>query len=104
MLVQTVVNEFANNGFCTIARAGANETGETFIYDFSHYIRQRQLDEEPFWADLYAINEAQGPDIEGWGGEESDRNIKGYYFRLKDINNKIDELSTALESQSAALL
>jgi hypothetical protein len=27
-------NQYAKNGFCTIARANANPTGETFIYDF----------------------------------------------------------------------
>jgi hypothetical protein len=30
-------NEFAPNGFCSIARANANTSGEAYIYDFSYY-------------------------------------------------------------------
>ena len=34
LIVKQNSNEFAPNGFCTIARADANPTGETAIYDF----------------------------------------------------------------------
>jgi phage minor structural protein len=34
LIVPDNVNEFAPNGFCSIARAGANPTGENYIYNF----------------------------------------------------------------------
>ena len=34
LIVKNNSNEFANNGFCSIAKASANPTGENYIYDF----------------------------------------------------------------------
>lgn len=104
LIVQDITNEFANNGFCTIARAGSNETGETFIYDFSHYVRQKQLDYDGLQSDLYGVDEACGPDVEGWDASTMTRNLKGYCFRIGALNKQIDELSTILSSHSVALL
>ena len=104
LLVQDVTNEHANNGFCTIARAGSNETGETFIYDFNHYIRQKQLDYNILWDELYNISKAKGPDIQPDWKENNERNIKGYYIRLQSLNKKIDDLNTILSSHSLSLL
>jgi hypothetical protein len=39
IVVKDNSNEFAKNGFCSIARAEENYPGENFIYDFSYYIQ-----------------------------------------------------------------
>jgi hypothetical protein len=38
IVVKDNANEFAKNGFCSIARATENPTGENFIYNFDYYI------------------------------------------------------------------
>ena len=37
LIVKQNSNELAENGFCTIQRAGGNPTGENYIYDFQYY-------------------------------------------------------------------
>jgi hypothetical protein len=39
LIVKNNANEFASNGFCSIARATENPTGENFLLNFDHYIR-----------------------------------------------------------------
>ena len=79
LIVKNNANEFAPNGFCSIARAKENPTGENFLLNFDHYIRQKLLDIGTVTNDLY-VN-ANG--------------YLGYYAKLKQINNgreaKIDE-------------
>jgi hypothetical protein len=38
IIVKTNSNEFAPNGFCTIARAKENMSGENTIYNFDYYV------------------------------------------------------------------
>ena len=45
MIVKDNANEFAPNGFCSIAQADENTIGENFLIDFSHYYRHKMLDE-----------------------------------------------------------
>lgn len=75
IVVKNNSNEFAKNGFCTIARAAENPTGENFIYDFSYYIQQELLRFEEINNDLY--NTKNG--------------YIGYYKKLRDLNRKRDE-------------
>lgn len=79
LIVKNNANEFAPNGFCSIARAKENPTGENFLLNFDHYIRQKLLDIGTVTNDLY-VN-ANG--------------YLGYYAKLKQINKgreaKIDE-------------
>jgi phage minor structural protein len=44
LIVPDNSNEFAKNGFCSISRAGANTSGENYIYDFSYYYNFGMLD------------------------------------------------------------
>jgi phage minor structural protein len=37
LIVKQNANQHAKDGFCTIQRAGANPTGENYIYDFQYY-------------------------------------------------------------------
>ena len=75
IVVKNNSNEFAKNGFCTIARAAENPTGENFIYDFSYYIQQELLGFGEINNDLY--NTRNG--------------YIGYYKKLRDLNRKRDE-------------
>ena len=70
MIVKDNANEFAPNGFCSIARAAENPTGENFLLNFDHYVRQGLLDFDNVTNDLY-VN-ANG--------------YLGYYQKLKQIN------------------
>ena len=70
MIVKDNANEFAPNGFCSIARATENPTGENFLLNFDHYVRQGLLDFDVVTNDLY-VN-ANG--------------YLGYYQKLKQIN------------------
>ena len=48
LIVKPNVNEYAEGGVCTIAKAGANPTGETAIYDFGYYHNKGLLDAENY--------------------------------------------------------
>ena len=103
LIVQENPNEFANNGFCTIARAKSNEVGETHIYDFNHYIRQKQLNYYDLWNVLYNIDQGLGEDLEN-DENKTKFNIYGYYPRIQRLNQQIDSLSEKLLSHSTSLL
>lgn len=70
MIVKDNANEFAPNGFCSIARASENPTGENFLLNFDHYVRQGLLNLSVVTNDLYL-------DVGGY---------LGYYKILKRFN------------------
>ena len=70
MIVKNNSNEYATDGFCSIARAQENPTGENFIFDFSYYINQGLLGFAEVNNDLYL--ETSG--------------YIGYYKKLKRLN------------------
>lgn len=74
LIVKNNANEFAQNGFCTIARAEENPSGENFILDFSYYIQQGMLDWDVINNDLYI-------DQNGY---------IGFYKKLKENNVQRD--------------
>lgn len=79
MIVKDNVNEFAPDGFCSIARAEDNPAGENFLISFDHYVRLGLLNFNTVTNDLYL-------DSNGY---------LGYYKKLKRINrereSKIDK-------------
>lgn len=81
LIVKDNANEFAQDGFCTIARAEENPSGENFILDFSYYIQQGMLDWDTVNNDLYI-------DQNGY---------IGLYKKLKEWNVQRDQL---IETQS----
>lgn len=85
MIVKDNANEFAPNGFCSIARASENPTGENFLLSFDHYVRQGLLDFDVVTNDLY-VN-ANG--------------YLGYYTQLKELNTQRDPM---IEKQSGLLI
>ena len=53
IIVKNNSNEYADNGFCSIARAKDNPTKENFLYNFDYYIKQGILNESILNNDLY---------------------------------------------------
>ena len=76
MIVKNNANEFARNGFCSIARATDNSSKENFVLNFDHYYRHKLLDLDAVTNDLYLDS----------GG------YLGYYKKLKEINQDRDAL------------
>lgn len=74
LIVKDNSNEFAPDGFCTVARAEDNPSKQTFLYNFDYYVQQGLLDREVVDNDLFE-----------------------YYNRLRNAqdnrNEKIDELA-----------
>lgn len=91
IIVKSNSNEFAKDGFCSIARARENPSGENFIYDFTYYINQGLLNLSQITNDLYSS---------GFNG------YIGYYTKLSELNSNreglIDEQSKILISLSKA--
>ena len=84
LIVKNNSNEFANDGFCSIARATESPNGENFLLDFSYYIQQGMMGLSEITNDLYfERNNSQG--------------YIGYYKELKRINERRDIL---IEEQS----
>lgn len=88
-IVKQNSNEHGKNGFCTIARAPDNPSGETFILNFDYYINQGLLDKESLQQDLY-----ENFNKEGKGG---------FYSRLKALNSEIQKLNDNYSSNSTTL-
>ena len=97
LIVKNNSNEFATDGFCSIARATESPNGENFILDFSYYIQHGMLGLAEFTNDLYFdSNTSQG--------------YLGYYKELKRINTLRDQyikeqsgLLTDISEYSASL-
>ena len=70
IIVKNNANQFAESGFCSIARAKENPIKENFIYDFSYYIQQGLIGFSEVNNDLYL-------DINGY---------IGYYKKLRELN------------------
>ena len=85
IVVKDNSNEFAPNGFCSIARAVENPSGENFIYNFDYYIQHGLLDRTDITNDLYM-------DVNGY---------IGYYKKLKRLNAEREE---KIEEQSKLLV
>ena len=75
LIVKDGTNSLAKNGFCTIARANDNPTGENFFYDFSYYINQKLIDYNEVMTDLYDPS-------------------NGYYTRYKKLNLEYQQKAT----------
>lgn len=89
LIVKDNKNEFATNGFCTIARAASNPTGETCIYDFQYYCKNGLLKEQDVNKYLYGA---------------AGYNKKGYYFQLREINDALDLVTDKATALNTGLL
>lgn len=75
LIVKNNSNEFATDGFCSIARASENPSGENFILDFSYYIQQGLIGISEITNDLYL----------------DELGYLGYYKKLRKINSDRDK-------------
>ena len=92
LMVKQNSNEYGENGFCTIARAGANPTGEAYIYDFQYYQNKGLMSASEYLKSNYVLDGAIGEDAELWKSNAitkngTNTNLQGYFPRLKAINN-----------------
>ena len=109
LIVKNNSNEFADNGFCTIVRAGSNPLGENFIYDFQYYFNQGLLDAMDYLNTLYSFKakDESGQEITSRGEDISKGqsfNLIGYYPRLRNINDSLNALNEQLQGLSTGLL
>lgn len=86
LIVKQNSNQYANNGFCTIARATSNETGENYIYDFAYYQNNGLMSASDYVNTLYKLDGAIGKDV---SASDTSYNLNGYFPRLRAINDKI---------------
>jgi hypothetical protein len=63
LIVKPNSNEYATNGFCTIARANSNPTGETSIFDFRYHQDVGLMDARQFLENAYTTTGAEGEDL-----------------------------------------
>ena len=68
-------NEYAPNGFCTIARSDLNYTRENFILNLDYFINQGLLNKDMLLYDLYSTS----------------NNYIGYYYYLHMYNKEYDD-------------
>ena len=102
LIVKQNSNEYANHGFCTIARAAANPSGENYIYDFSYFFNQGLMDREEFLKHTYVINnKAKGRDLDP---EHELFTLQGYFPRVKNLNVQIDALSEVMSAVAQELV
>lgn len=78
-------NEFAINGFCSIARSKLNYTKTNAIYNFDYYIMQGLLDQENLNEDLYGYP-------------------NGYFYQLRQKNNSYDKFNEKISRKEMNLL
>ena len=81
-------NEFAPNGFCSIARASENYLGENFVLDFGYYTQQGLLNEEQLLRDLYSTSEG----------------YISYYYHLHSLNQTYQDCIEQLQRKNMELL
>ncbi len=80
-------NEFAPNGFCTIARSIENYPRTNFILNFDYYITQGLLNGGELNKDLYLSNTGIG-----------------YYYHLSALNKEYDSITEELTERESELL
>ena len=114
-------NELAEDGLCTIQRAGANPTGESYIYDFQYYLNQNLIDLESYLKTIYQLVDSSGSTVKYAAGKDAalwnvsnsshtfmvdsdNYNILGYYPRLKKINDAIEPLNKEIIGLRSDLL
>ena len=99
LVVKANSNELATDGFCTIARAGSNPTGENNIYDFRYFHNMGMINPTGFVAQTYYEKNpysgeiAQGKDV---SPEDKNTNIQNFFNRIKNLNDKIIDNSEKL--------
>lgn len=113
LIVKANSNEYADHGFCTVAKAAANATGDNVLYDFSHYIRQGLIDAQQLQTNLYVATAQELASLEtklSANTKLSTTDIAstitsalGYYPKLRKINIALTELGQQMADKSIPL-
>lgn len=107
LIVKQNSNELANDGFCTIARANSNPTGENYIYDFQYFHAKDLLNSNQYVAEMYyetnPLNEIEplGKDIDE---EDADWNTQNYFARLKNLNEELTSTNNQIVGVNTELI
>ena len=101
LIVKDNSNEFAKNGFCTVARAKANPLGENCLYDFQYYFNTGIMNARDHLDTMYTTNGAVGQDI---NTSHSTTNAIGYYPRIRAINDKLDSFTETIAALNTGLI
>lgn len=107
LVVKQNSNELAKDGFCTIARANSNPTGENYIYDFQYFHAKDLLDSEKYVAEMYYStnplngNAPSGKDVDS---SHTTWNTQNYFARLKDLNNQLTLINDQLAGVNTELI
>ena len=106
LIVKQNTNSLGKNGFCTIARAGSNPTGENNLYDFRYFFNMGMMNAEDYVAQLYYEKnpltkvEQKGKDV---NPTDTETNVQNFVNRIKKINNQIQHLGEQITGVSQEL-
>lgn len=89
VIVSANNNQYAENGFCTIARATENYPRSEFILNFDYYVTQGLIEKGQVNKDLYSTTDLIG---------------LGYYYKLHNLNSQYDEIENSLRAKRNELL
>lgn len=89
LIVKQNKNQFGTNGFCTIARAPSNYSGENYLFDFQHYVNQGLINAYELETILYT--------------EITGLKCSNYYYKIREQNKIIDKANTQLIPAQAIL-
>ena len=121
LIVKANSNEYAPNGFCSIARAPASVTKDNVIYDFGYYANKGLINASSLQRDLYQyesgwtlakLNNKTGNEIGGLyittlldenNVDDYISSCSGYYPKMSCINARLAELSDLISQNSAPL-
>ena len=101
LIVKDNSNEFAKNGFCTVARAKANPLGENCLYDFQYYFNTGIMNARDHLDTMYSIDGAKGKDR---SESHTTTNALGYYPRIRAINDALDTFSESIAALNTGLI
>ena len=107
LIVKQNNNELGKNGFCTIARAGSNPTGDNVVYDFRYFHNTGLMNAQDYVAHLYYEKnpytnvEEMGKDV---NAEDISTNAQNYFNRLKKLNNSIYDIGEKVSGVSLDLI
>jgi hypothetical protein len=101
LIVKDNSNEFAKNGFCTIARAKANPLGENCLYDFQYYFNTGIMNARDHLDTMYTTSGAKGKDV---NTSHTATNAIGYYPRIRALNDKLDSFTESIAALNTGLI
>lgn len=101
LIVKDNSNEFAKNGFCSVARAKSNPLGENCLYDFQYYFNTGIMNARDHLDTMYAMDGALGKDVHS---TDETTNALGYYPRIRALNDLMEGVSEEIMALNTGLI